>query len=50
MNNEKKLDALKFKRQLQKNAWRNSGASNLHEYIKCANKVTLKFPLKKEKK
>jgi len=50
MNSEKKLDALKFKRQLQKNSWKNSGAANLHEYIEYANKIALKSLLKKKNK
>ena len=48
LSDDKKIDALKFKRQLQKNSWKNSGAKNLHEYIEYANKIALKSPLKKK--
>jgi hypothetical protein len=39
MNNELKIDALKLKRQLQENAWKNSGAKNLHEYDICKQSI-----------
>ncbi|KZX12099.1 hypothetical protein [Methanobrevibacter filiformis] len=47
MNNEKNLDAMKFKMQLQENAWKKTGAKNLHEYVEYVNKVTNKLPSKK---
>jgi hypothetical protein len=50
MNDELKIDALKLKRQLQENAWKNSGAKNLHEYVIYANKVSKNYDEKCLKK
>jgi hypothetical protein len=36
--NEEILDCVKFKRQLQKNVWKKSGAKNLHKYVEYINK------------
>ena len=50
MNNKsKKIDALKFKRQLQKNSWKNSGAKNLQEYIDYTNKIATKPSINEDK-
>ncbi|GAA5818645.1 MAG: conserved hypothetical protein [Methanobrevibacter sp. CfCl-M3] len=40
--NEEKINAIKFKRNLQENAWKNSGAKTLHEYVLHVNNVALK--------
>ena len=37
LSTEKSFDAIKFKRQLQENSWKNSGAEDLHGYVKYAN-------------
>ena len=45
ISNEKSFDAIKFKRKLQENSWKNSGANNLHEYVKYVNKNAAKSKL-----
>jgi len=45
MNKEKEFDCVKFKRQLQDNAWKNSGAKNIDEYVRYSNKMASKSPL-----
>jgi len=41
----KEFDCVKFKRKLQENAWKKSGAKNLHEYVKYVNKNVSKSKL-----
>jgi hypothetical protein len=38
--NEKRIDAIKFKRQLHENALKISGAKNLHEYVTFIKKLS----------
>jgi len=45
LSKEKSFDAVRFKRQLHENSWRNSGAKNLHEYVKYVNKNATKSKL-----
>ncbi|MDR0913504.1 MAG: hypothetical protein LBM96_13050 [Methanobrevibacter sp.] len=47
MINEKKLNVLEFKRKLQENALKKSGAKNLHEYVEYVNNFSAKFKAKK---
>ncbi|MDR3291715.1 MAG: hypothetical protein LBT10_06165 [Methanobrevibacter sp.] len=42
---KKDFDAIKFKLELQENAWKNNGAKNLHEYVQYSNKIASKSPL-----
>jgi len=45
LSKEKSFDAIKFKRQLQENSWKNSGAKDLHGYVKYVNKNATKSKL-----
>ncbi|MDR0911861.1 MAG: hypothetical protein LBM96_04575 [Methanobrevibacter sp.] len=45
MNKKKSFDCVEFKNKLQENAWKNSGAKTLREYVDCANNLALKSPL-----
>jgi len=49
MNKEKQFDCIKFKRELQENILKKSGAKNLHEYVEYAKKVGEKSSLHKAK-
>jgi hypothetical protein len=41
MNKKKNFDAIEFKRQLQRNVWKNSGAKNTVELVEYINKRSL---------
>ena len=45
MIENKPFDAIKFKRKLQKNSWKKSGAKNLQEYVNYVNKSATKSKL-----
>jgi hypothetical protein len=47
MSEKLQIDALKLKRQCQENAWKNSGAKTLNEYVAYVNKERSKYNLKK---
>ncbi|GAA5818385.1 MAG: conserved hypothetical protein [Methanobrevibacter sp. CfCl-M3] len=52
MNNDfstekKEFNAIKFKRKLQENVWKNSGAKNLDEYVDYINKRAKKSAMGK---
>jgi hypothetical protein len=46
---EKQLDCIKFKYELQEKLLRDSGAKNLREYVNYANKISQKSSLHKIK-
>jgi len=41
----KEFDCVEFKRQLQANAWKRSGAKNLNEYVTWSKKIAEQSPL-----
>jgi hypothetical protein len=48
MNNKnKKFDSVEFKRQLQENVWKKSGAKNTQELVDYINKRSLNSKLRK---
>jgi hypothetical protein len=49
MNKEKQFDCVKFKYELQEKLLKKSGASNLREYVNCANKISQNSSLHKIK-
>ena len=50
MKNEKKFDAIKFKRQLQDNVLKRYNPKNSHEFMECINKSASKSPLHRKYK
>jgi hypothetical protein len=50
MTEEKILDAVKFKRELQDNLWKSSKAKNSKEYVDYINKIGSKSQLCRVKK
>ncbi|MCL2687691.1 MAG: hypothetical protein FWE58_04075 [Methanobrevibacter sp.] len=50
MFKEKSFDAIKFKRKLQENSWKNSGAKNLSEYVRYVNRNATKSKLHRKYK
>jgi hypothetical protein len=49
MNKEKAFDCIKLKYELQEKLLKSSGAKNLREYVRYANKVSQKSSLHKIK-
>jgi hypothetical protein len=47
MTKKKNFDAVEFKRQLQENVWKNSGAKNTEELIEYINKRSLNSSLRR---
>ncbi|KZX16257.1 hypothetical protein [Methanobrevibacter curvatus] len=47
MTKEKDFDCVKFKRQLQDNVWKSSGAKNTKELVDYINKQSLKSSLRR---
>jgi hypothetical protein len=50
MKNEKKFDAIKFKRKLQDNVLKRCNPKNSREFMECINKSALKSPLHRKYK
>jgi hypothetical protein len=47
MNKKKNFDAIEFKRQLQKNVWKNTGAKSTDELVDYINKRSLSSSLRR---